>query len=45
MQNKRFVDWAFNHYLNVAHPDFATAGVAAGGAARAALAGVGAGAT
>jgi digeranylgeranylglycerophospholipid reductase len=45
MQNKRFVDWAFNHYLNVAHPDFATAGAAAGGAARAALAGVGAGST
>ena len=23
--NKRFVDWSFNHYLNIAHPDFVTA--------------------
>ncbi len=25
-QNKRFVDWAFGHYLDVAHPDFVSAG-------------------
>jgi flavin-dependent dehydrogenase len=36
---KRFVDWSFNHYLDVAHPDFAAAGGSPGrGAARAALA-------
>ncbi len=23
MQAKRFVDWSFNHYLGIAHPDFA----------------------
>jgi len=23
MQAKRFVDWSFNHYLNIAHPSFA----------------------
>jgi flavin-dependent dehydrogenase len=22
MSNKRFVDWSFGHYLNIAHPDF-----------------------
>jgi flavin-dependent dehydrogenase len=22
MGNKRFVDWSFNHYLDIAHPDF-----------------------
>jgi hypothetical protein len=22
MQAKRFIDWSFGHYLNVAHPDF-----------------------
>jgi flavin-dependent dehydrogenase len=26
MGAKRFVDWSFGHYLNVAHPDFATSG-------------------
>ncbi len=25
---KRFVDWSFGHYLNIAHPDFVTAGSA-----------------
>jgi flavin-dependent dehydrogenase len=24
-QTKRFVDWSFNHYLNIAHPSFAQA--------------------
>jgi len=39
MANKRFVDWSFGHYLNVAHPAFASAGGSpARGAARAALA-------
>jgi menaquinone-9 beta-reductase len=39
MGAKRFVDWSFGHYLNVAHPSFATAGGApARAAARAALA-------
>ena len=23
MEAKRFVDWSFGHYLNIAHPDFA----------------------
>jgi flavin-dependent dehydrogenase len=27
MEAKRFVDWSFNHYLNIAHPDFASGGV------------------
>jgi flavin-dependent dehydrogenase len=35
MGTQRFVDWSFNHYLNVAHPSFAVAG---GTAARAVLA-------
>jgi flavin-dependent dehydrogenase len=26
MESKRFVDWAFNHYLEIAHPRFAAAG-------------------
>jgi menaquinone-9 beta-reductase len=26
MSAKRFVDWSFAHYLNIAHPSFATAG-------------------
>jgi digeranylgeranylglycerophospholipid reductase len=26
MAAKRFVDWSFHHYLNIAHPAFATAG-------------------
>ncbi len=34
---KRFVDWSFDHYLDIAHPDFATAGSPARAAARAAL--------
>jgi len=38
MGGKRFVDWSFSHYLNIAHPDFATAGSPARAAARAALA-------
>jgi menaquinone-9 beta-reductase len=36
---KRFVDWSFGHYLNIAHPSFAAAGGSpARAAARAALA-------
>jgi menaquinone-9 beta-reductase len=27
MQSRRFLDWAFNHYLEVAHPRFVTAGL------------------
>ncbi len=39
MGNKRFVDWSFGHYLNVAHPEFAAAGGSpARASARAALA-------
>jgi flavin-dependent dehydrogenase len=39
MGAKRFVDWSFGHYLNIAHPSFATAGGSPGrAAARAALA-------
>ena len=38
MGAKRFVDWSFGHYLNVAHPDFATGGTPARAAAKAALA-------
>ncbi len=39
MGAKRFVDWSFTHYLNVAHPGFARAGGSpARAAARAALA-------
>ena len=39
MERKRFVDWSFDHYLNIAHPDFAAAGGAPrSSAARAALA-------
>ena len=38
MGAKRFVDWSFGHYLDIAHPDFATAGSPARAAARAALA-------
>ena len=39
MSAKRFVDWSFGHYLNVAHPSFAVAGgVPARRAARTALA-------
>jgi digeranylgeranylglycerophospholipid reductase len=35
MQSRRFLDWAFNHYLEVAHPRFVTAGARrAGGGAR-----------
>jgi hypothetical protein len=25
IERKRFIDWAFGHYLRVAHPDFVTA--------------------
>jgi menaquinone-9 beta-reductase len=38
MERKRFVDWAFGHYLNVAHPDFVAHGSPGHAAARAALA-------
>ncbi|HEY3729290.1 MAG TPA: NAD(P)/FAD-dependent oxidoreductase [Solirubrobacteraceae bacterium] len=39
MTQKRFVDWSFGHYLNIAHPEFAAAdGTPARAAARAALA-------
>jgi flavin-dependent dehydrogenase len=39
MSAKRFVDWSFSHYLNIAHPSFAAAGGSpARAAARAALA-------
>jgi menaquinone-9 beta-reductase len=39
MRAKRFVDWSFGHYLNIAHPSFAAAGGSPGrAAARAALA-------
>jgi menaquinone-9 beta-reductase len=38
MDRRRFLDWAFGHYLDIAHPDFAAGGVPARGAARAALA-------
>jgi flavin-dependent dehydrogenase len=39
MGAKRFVDWSFDHYLNIAHPEFAAAGGSpARAAARAALA-------
>jgi digeranylgeranylglycerophospholipid reductase len=27
MQRKRFIDWSFGHYLNIAHPRFAAAGL------------------
>jgi flavin-dependent dehydrogenase len=33
MQSKRFLDWSFGHYLNIAHPSFA--GTGAGTATRA----------
>ena len=26
MSNDRFVRWSFDHYLNIAHPDFAISG-------------------
>ena len=26
MRAKRFVDWSFTHYLNIAHPSFSAAG-------------------
>ena len=29
MERKRFVDWAFGHYLEIAHPRFASSLVAA----------------
>jgi hypothetical protein len=36
MGAKRFVDWSFGHYLNIAHPSFAAAtGSAAPAAGRA----------
>jgi menaquinone-9 beta-reductase len=38
MQTKRFVDWSFGHYLNVAHPEFVASGAPARAASRAALA-------
>ena len=36
MERKRFVEWAFGHYLDVAHPDFVAHGSPARAAARAA---------
>jgi menaquinone-9 beta-reductase len=30
MERKRFVDWSFGHYLNIAHPDFAASARGAG---------------
>jgi menaquinone-9 beta-reductase len=27
MDRRRFLDWSFGHYLNIAHPDFAHAGI------------------
>jgi hypothetical protein len=30
MQSRRFLDWSFGHYLEVAHPRFVTAGAPAG---------------
>ncbi|MDQ2895361.1 MAG: NAD(P)/FAD-dependent oxidoreductase [Actinomycetota bacterium] len=38
MATKRFVDWSFNHYLAVAHPDFVAAGRPAGSVSATALA-------
>ena len=38
MELKRFVDWSFAHYLNVAHPDFVSTGEPGRATARAALA-------
>jgi menaquinone-9 beta-reductase len=32
MEHKRFIDWSFGHYLNVAHPDFVSADPSIGGA-------------
>ncbi len=29
MSSKRFVDWSFGHYLNIAHPDFVRSGAGA----------------
>ena len=26
MQSRRFLDWSFDHYLEIAHPRFAAAG-------------------
>jgi flavin-dependent dehydrogenase len=36
MESKRFIDWAFGHYLNIAHPDFVSAGITRHSAALAA---------
>jgi menaquinone-9 beta-reductase len=42
MQSRRFLDWAFNHYLEVAHPRFVAAGPRrAGGGGVGGTAGVG----
>ncbi len=35
MAAKRFVDWSFDHYLNIAHPSFVAEGVPRGVAGRA----------
>jgi hypothetical protein len=37
MEPKWFLDWAFGHYLNIAHPQFVGARVAAPAQPRAAL--------
>ncbi|HET9103131.1 MAG TPA: NAD(P)/FAD-dependent oxidoreductase [Solirubrobacteraceae bacterium] len=39
MSAKRFVDWSFDHYLRIAHPDFAVGGRAIRGPAERVLAG------
>ena len=39
MSAKRFVDWSFNHYLAIAHPDFAAGGRALRAAPEGVLAG------
>ena len=38
MEAKRFVDWSFGHYLNIAHPSFAAGEYPAPGSARVAAA-------
>ncbi|MDQ2761693.1 MAG: NAD(P)/FAD-dependent oxidoreductase [Actinomycetota bacterium] len=37
MSSKRFVNWAFGHYLNIAHPDFVAVAARARAAPRSAL--------
>ncbi len=42
MEHKRFIDWSFGHYLNIAHPDFVAGGAGGRGPARPERAAVGA---